>query len=82
MSANKNKPSRTAVSNSKPNSNNAKVTHQDTEIGLIGPGHIEHDQPINVDQSDQYSAVTEKNAHEEGAYGLDENPKNSDEVPK
>lgn len=60
------------MSNSKANTNTAGVTHQDTEVGLIEAGHIEHDQPINVDQSDQYSAVTEKNAHEEGAYGLDE----------
>ena len=53
--------------------------HQDTQLGLVEPGHIEHDLPVDdVEQSDQYSAVTEKNAYEEGAYGIDdyENSKN------
>ena len=40
-------------------------------MGLIEPHHIEHDTPINVDQSDEYSVVTEKNANEKGAYGID-----------
>ena len=31
--------------------------------------------------SDEYSAVTEKNAHEEGAYGIDKN-KNNSAVPE
>ena len=43
---NRNKPSRTAVSNSKANTNTTpgnSVMHQDTQLGLVEPGHIEHD---------------------------------------
>ena len=63
--------------------NSQKVTHQDTEVGLIQSYHIQEaeDKPIAVEFSDEYSAV-DNNQSQKASYKIGEDtPGGSFQMP-